>query len=111
MKNPRTDLFSRSSVALQKKLHQFFDDPVSLISSTPVPHVLPVQPLRQRQLFIKIAIHEHRNIFMQLSPLTNAGHIINCRGYVQNLPNGRFLLTNHNLSYLFFLQQVRYIAG
>lgn len=111
MKNPSTNLFSRSSVALKKQFHKLFEDEPHHSLTNKVRQVLPIQPLEQRRLFIKIALHEHRNIFMQLNPLTNAGQIIDCRGTLHSLPNGRFLLTNHNISYLFSLNQVRYIAG
>lgn len=111
MKNPSTNLFSRGSLALNKYLHNFFDEQPLQSHHTPLKKVLPVQPVAQRKLFLQLAVNDHRNIFMQLNPLTPAGQIINCRGLLSKLPNGRFLLKNNNVSYIFSFDQVRYIAG
>lgn len=111
MKNPTTHLLTRGSLALNKYLHNFFDEEPKHGQQALVQQVLPVEPLAQRKLFIKLALQDHRELFMQLNPLTSEGQIVNCRGQLRKLPNGRFLLKNKQLSYVFTLEQVRYIAG
>lgn len=111
MKYPSSNLFIRGSLAFKKRLHHLFEGQPDQHSPEQVQQVLPVQLIDQRRLFIRIAIQKHRNIFMQLNPLTTAGQIINCRGFIRKLPNGRFMLTNHKISYIFSFNQIRYIAG
>lgn len=111
MKNPSTKFINRGSVALNRYFHHLFDDEITSNNGQPVPQVLPVQPVAQRKLFTKLAVEDHRSIFIQLNPLTPEGQITNCRGQLYPLPNKRFLLRNQNVSYIFTLKQVRYIAG
>lgn len=111
MKNPNTNLINRGSVALNRYFHHLFDDEATSYNDQPVPKILPVQPVAQRKLFTKLAVEDHRSIFIQLNPLTPEGRITNCRGQLYPLSNKRFLLRNQNVSYIFTLKQVRYIAG
>lgn len=111
MKNSTFNLITRGSLAVNKYLHNFFDDELVPNAQTPVSQVLPVEPLSQRKLFIKLALQDQREVFMQLNPLTAEGQIVNFRGHLRKLANGRFLLQNHGLSYIFSIEQVRYIAG
>lgn len=111
MKNPSHNFISRGSLALNKYFHHLFDDELPSTKPAPVSRVLPVQPITQRKLFTKLAIKDHRSIFIQLNPLTTDGQITNCRGKLYQLSNKRFLLRNENISYVFSLNQIRYIAG
>lgn len=111
MKNPSRTILTKGSLALNKYFHHFFDDEPYQHQLKPVEQVLPPQPVRQRKLFTRLAIEDHREIFMQLNPLTSDGEIINCRGTLSKLANGRFILQNQNISYIFSLEQIRYIAG
>lgn len=111
MFNSNINSLKQSSLKVAQRFHSFFDDPNYDCPKTTVPRILPIEPLFQRRLFTKIAIQEHRNIFLQLNPLTQAGTIINCRGYLTRLANGCFLLKSKNVNYLFTMQQIRYIAG
>ncbi|WP_251546264.1 hypothetical protein [Limosilactobacillus caecicola] len=112
MSNTTEKIVARGSLALNRYFHAFFaDDMAESTHQAPVDRVLPVQPVKQRKLFTQLAIQDHRNIFMQLNPLTSAGQIINCRGILRSLPNGCFLLQNDKVSYIFTLNQIRYIAG
>lgn len=111
MKNLNSNLLNRSSLALNKYFHTIFNDEPIAHQHSSVEKVLPYQPIAQRKLFAKLAIADHREIFMQLNPLTTAGNIINCRGRLSKLSNGLYRLKNHNVLYVFSLQQIRYIAG
>lgn len=111
LKNINSNLLNRSSLALNKYFHTIFNDEPLSDKQAQVKKVLPYQPIAQRKLFTKLAIADHREIFMQLNPLTTAGNIINCRGQLSKLSNGLFRLKNHNVLYIFSLQQIRYIAG
>ena len=101
-------IFSRHSNILSNYFRDFFD---------PAPEnknqvkLLPIEPSFQRHLFLKKAIQSQRTVFLQLDPLTNHGHTINVRGVVHSLPQGRFLVTAGNLTYIFRFHQLRYIAG
>lgn len=111
LKNINSNLLNRSSLALNKYFHTIFNDEPLSDKQAQVKKVLPYQPIAQRKLFTKLAIADHREIFMQLNQLTTAGNIINCRGQLSKLSNGLFRLKNHNVLYIFSLQQIRYIAG
>lgn len=73
--------------------------------------LLPVEPLFQRRLFLKKAISCKRPVFLQLDPLTDEGQTVNVRGVVHRMDRDRFLVTNRNLTYVFYIDQLRYIAG
>ena len=111
LKNINSNLLNRSSLALNKYFHTIFNDEPLSDKQAQVKKVLPYQPIAQRKLFTKLAIADHREIFIHLNPLTTAGNIINCRGQLSKLSNGLFRLKNHNVLYIFSLQQIRYIAG
>lgn len=101
-------LLSRSNHVLSHYFQDFFDPAPQ---DTKEVRLLPVEPLFQRRLFLKKAIESKRPVFLQLDPLTHAGHTVNVRGVIHPLSHERFLVTAHNLTYVFHLHQLRYIAG
>ncbi len=101
-------ILSRSNNVLSHYFQDFFDPEPQ---DTKEIRLLPVEPLFQRRLFLKKAIASQRPVFLQLDPLTNAGHTVNVRGVIRPMNHGRFLITAHNLTYVFHLHQLRYIAG
>ncbi|WP_295728266.1 hypothetical protein [uncultured Limosilactobacillus sp.] len=111
MNNPSHSLISRGSLAFNRYFHNFFSNPMPTNGSDTVKQVLPVQPITQRKLFTDLAVNDHRSIFVQFNPLTSEGQITNCRGKLYALSNKRFLLRSVNVSYIFSLSQIRYIAG
>ena len=111
MNDSNINLLNRSSLAFSKYLHIIFNDEPLAHPHSKVKKVLPYQPVAQRKLFTRLAMADHREIFIQLNPLTTNGSIINCRGRLSKLSNGLFKLKHHNISYIFSLQQIRYIAG
>lgn len=100
-------LFSRNN-RLANYFQDFFDPAPQTDDEV---QLLPVEPLFQRRLFLKKAIEAKRPVFLQLDPVTDEGHTINIRGLVHPIDHGRFCVTFRNLTYIFRLDQLRYIAG
>lgn len=101
-------LLSRSNNVLSHYFQDFFDPEPQVTNNI---QLLPIEPLFQRRLFLKKAIESKHSVFLQLDPLTEQGHTINVRGIIHPINHGRYLVTARNLTYIFRLHQLRYIAG
>lgn len=74
--------------------------------------LLTPQPAKQRQLFLKRAIKDRIKATFQLMPINSDGYPVNVTGNITELANtNRFLITNHNVSYVVNFDQIRYIAN
>lgn len=110
MQKSTSTILRQGTVKLIDHLRPLFNEPL-FEEQAPVT-LLPVEPLFQRQLFLQMAVADHREVFIQLMPATPDGYPVNIRGRLQPLPQDRYLLTtNDNRDYFFTINQLRYIAG
>ncbi len=110
MQKSTLNRFNQGTTRLISQLKPLLTEPFFEEEVAPVT-LLPVEPLFQRKLFLKMAVEDQREVFLQLMPATSAGSPINVRGHLKQLADGRYLLTAGKKSYFFALKQVRYIAG
>ena len=109
MQKLNPSFINHGTAKLFTHLKPLFEEP--FFEQQPPVTLLPVEPLFQRQLFLKMAIDQQREVFVQLMPATAAGYPINVRGTIKAFDEQRYLLTHQNQTYFFTIQQLRYIAG
>lgn len=89
-------------------LHKLFDQAPHAPAE---PALLNQQPISQRQLFMKQAVADGRQVFAQLLPVNSAGYRVNIHATIKALSQGRFLFQTKNLTYVVRLPQINYIAS
>lgn len=106
MQNQRQSIFTTSTRKLTQTVHRLFDVP----TEPGLRKLLHTQPLAQRRCFLSRAVREQLWVHLQLLPMTDAGYPVEASGLVHRLEDGRFQITNHNLTYIFNFRQLNYIS-
>ena len=102
-------IIKSASALINDKLQQLLDDDFSFKPA----HInlLNQQPTNQRLSFLKKAIEDKLNVFLQLMPINNDGYPVNVRGIIKAIGNKRYLVKIHNVNYIVNVDQIRYIAN
>lgn len=95
---------------LTRVIDRLFDDEPVDQDNHPRITLLNPQPLAQRQQFLQQAINHHYQVILQIVPTSPDGFPENVQAYVRPFGQHKYLLSNHNVTYVVGLNQIRYIA-
>lgn len=110
MQQPKSySIFKETPQLLTRVIGQLFDDkPIQQPDHSRITLLNP-QPVFQRRRFLRQAVDQHYQVTMQVVPAGQDGYPENIHGTVKALSNDKYLLSNHNVTYVVTFDQVRYI--